>query len=120
MGGSIVVVSSSAGLATPGNGHYAASKHAIVALTNTLAIELGELAYNNLFILTGRHPDDRTGGNDSDVRQASGYARSSPMPLQPKGFMTRRDIRRRCLVTGDGLGAIRRAIRSRSIRAPWH
>ncbi|RFZ65755.1 putative NAD-dependent oxidoreductase [Mycobacterium marinum] len=42
-GGSIIVVSSSAGLkATPGNGHYAASKHGLVALTNTLAIELGE------------------------------------------------------------------------------
>jgi SDR family mycofactocin-dependent oxidoreductase len=42
-GGSIIVVSSSAGLkATPGNGHYAASKHGLVALTNTLALELGE------------------------------------------------------------------------------
>src|SRR6202012_2699530 len=41
-GGSIVIVSSVAGLkATPGNGHYAASKHGLVALTNTLAIELG-------------------------------------------------------------------------------
>lgn len=38
-----MVVSSSAGLkATPGNGHYSASKHGLVALTNTLAIELGE------------------------------------------------------------------------------
>lgn len=42
-GGSIIIVSSSAGLkATPGNGHYAASKHGLVALTNTLAIEAGE------------------------------------------------------------------------------
>ena len=42
-GGSIVVVSSSAGLkATPGNGHYSATKHGLVALTNALAIELGE------------------------------------------------------------------------------
>lgn len=42
-GGSIVVVSSVAGIrATPGNGHYAASKHGLTALTNTLAIELGE------------------------------------------------------------------------------
>lgn len=42
-GGSIVIVSSSAGLkATPGNGHYSASKHGLVALTNALAIELGE------------------------------------------------------------------------------
>ncbi|WNG88660.1 mycofactocin-coupled SDR family oxidoreductase [Mycobacterium sp. ITM-2016-00317] len=42
-GGSIVVVSSSAGLkATPGNAHYAASKHGLVALTNALALEAGE------------------------------------------------------------------------------
>lgn len=42
-GGSIIVVSSSAGTkATPGNAHYAASKHGLVALTNSLAIEAGE------------------------------------------------------------------------------
>ena len=42
-GGSIIIVSSSAGLkATPGNGHYSASKHGLVALTNALAIEVGE------------------------------------------------------------------------------
>ena len=42
-GGSIIIVSSSAGLkATPGNGHYAASKHGITALTNSLALEVGE------------------------------------------------------------------------------
>src|SRR5690625_1901758 len=42
-GGSIVIVSSSAGVkATPGNGHYAASKYGLVALTNTLALEVGE------------------------------------------------------------------------------
>lgn len=42
-GGSIVIVSSSAGLkATPGNGHYSASKHGLVALTNALALEVGE------------------------------------------------------------------------------
>ncbi|BBX94596.1 mycofactocin-coupled SDR family oxidoreductase [Mycolicibacterium boenickei] len=42
-GGSIIIVSSSAGVkATPGNGHYAASKHGLVALTNTLALEVGE------------------------------------------------------------------------------
>ncbi|EJZ10027.1 3-ketoacyl-(acyl-carrier-protein) reductase, partial [Mycolicibacterium fortuitum subsp. fortuitum DSM 46621 = ATCC 6841 = JCM 6387] len=41
--GSIIIVSSSAGVkATPGNGHYAASKHGLVALTNTLALEVGE------------------------------------------------------------------------------
>ena len=42
-GGSIIIVSSSAGTkATPGNGHYSASKHGLVALTNALAIEAGE------------------------------------------------------------------------------
>jgi SDR family mycofactocin-dependent oxidoreductase len=42
-GGSIIIVSSSAGLkATPGNGHYSASKHGLTALTNSLTIELGE------------------------------------------------------------------------------
>ena len=42
-GGSIIIVSSSAGTkATPGNGHYSASKHGLVALTNALAIEVGE------------------------------------------------------------------------------
>ncbi len=42
-GGSIIIVSSSAGLkATPGNGHYAAAKHGLTSMTNTLALELGE------------------------------------------------------------------------------
>jgi SDR family mycofactocin-dependent oxidoreductase len=42
-GGSIIVVSSSAGLkATPGNSHYAASKHGLDAITNSLALEVGE------------------------------------------------------------------------------
>ena len=42
-GGSIIIVSSSAGLkATPGNAHYGASKHGLVALTNALALEAGE------------------------------------------------------------------------------
>jgi SDR family mycofactocin-dependent oxidoreductase len=42
-GGSIIIVSSSAGLkATPGNGHYSATKHGLTAMTNTLALEAGE------------------------------------------------------------------------------
>jgi SDR family mycofactocin-dependent oxidoreductase len=42
-GGSVIIVSSSAGTkATPGNGHYSASKHGLVAITNALAIEVGE------------------------------------------------------------------------------
>ncbi len=42
-GGSIIIVSSSAGLkATPGNGHYSASKFGLVGLTNALSLEVGE------------------------------------------------------------------------------
>ena len=42
-GGSIIIVSSAGGIkATPGNAHYSASKHGLTALTNALAIELGE------------------------------------------------------------------------------
>jgi NAD(P)-dependent dehydrogenase (short-subunit alcohol dehydrogenase family) len=42
-GGSIIIVSSSTGIkATPGNGHYSASKHGLVGLTNALALEVGE------------------------------------------------------------------------------
>lgn len=42
-GGSIIIVSSAAGLkATPGNGHYSASKHGLVGLANALALEVGE------------------------------------------------------------------------------
>jgi NAD(P)-dependent dehydrogenase (short-subunit alcohol dehydrogenase family) len=38
-GGSIIVVSSTTGIkATPGNGHYSASKHGLVGLTNALAL----------------------------------------------------------------------------------
>ncbi|MBY0441150.1 MAG: mycofactocin-coupled SDR family oxidoreductase [Mycobacteriaceae bacterium] len=95
-GGSIVVVSSAAGLkATPGNGHYAAAKHGLVALTNTLALELGEfgIRVNSihpysvdtamielpvLVELFGKHPH---------------YLPSfPPMPLQPKGFITPNEV----------------------------
>src|SRR6202000_2314787 len=41
-GGSIVVVSSSAGLkATPGNGHYAASKHGLTGFDQHLGHQVG-------------------------------------------------------------------------------
>lgn len=44
-GGSIIIVSSAGGIkATPGNAHYSASKHGLTALTNSLAIELGEFS----------------------------------------------------------------------------
>jgi len=42
-GGSIVIVSSAAGVkASPGNGHYSASKFGLTAMTNSLALEAGE------------------------------------------------------------------------------
>ena len=41
--GSIIVVSSMTGLrALPGQSHYSASKHGVVGITNSLALELGE------------------------------------------------------------------------------
>src|ERR1044072_1096090 len=43
-GGSIITISSAAGVkAVPGCGHYCASKFGVVGLTNSLAVELGEL-----------------------------------------------------------------------------
>jgi NAD(P)-dependent dehydrogenase (short-subunit alcohol dehydrogenase family) len=42
-GGSIIIVSSSTGIkATPGNGHYSASKQGLIGLANALALEVGE------------------------------------------------------------------------------
>jgi len=42
-GGSIIIMSSSIAVeATPGNGHYSASKHALIGLTNALALEVGQ------------------------------------------------------------------------------
>ena len=56
-GGSIVIISSSAGLkATPGNGHYAASKHGLTSLTNTLAIELGSTGFGSTPSIRTRSP----------------------------------------------------------------
>jgi SDR family mycofactocin-dependent oxidoreductase len=110
-GGSIVVVSSSAGLkATPGNGHYAASKHGLVALTNTLAIELSEFGIRVNSIhpysvdtpmiepelmmeIFGKHPH---------------YIHSfGPMLLQPKGFMGSDEVSDVvAFLAGDGSGTL--------------
>ena len=71
-GGSIIIVSSSAGLkATPGNGHYSASKHGLVAITNALAIEVGEfgIRVNSIHPYSIEHADGRAGGDDGDLRQ---------------------------------------------------
>ena len=46
-GGKVVSTASTAGLVgTPGNGHYVASKHGVIGLTKTLALELAEYDVN--------------------------------------------------------------------------
>lgn len=95
-GGSIVVVSSSAGLkATPGNGHYSAAKHGLVGLTNALAIELGEFAIR----VNSIHPYsvDTAMVEPELMRQVFAehprYVHSfGPMLLQPNGFMAADEV----------------------------
>jgi SDR family mycofactocin-dependent oxidoreductase len=93
-GGSIIIVSSSAGLkATPGNGHYAASKHGLVGLTNSLALEVGEFGIR----VNSIHPYSiNTPMIEPDVMTAvfaehPGYLHSfAPMPMHPSDHGGRR------------------------------
>jgi SDR family mycofactocin-dependent oxidoreductase len=110
-GGSVVVVSSSAGLkATPGNGHYSASKHGLVALTNTLAIELSEFGIR----VNSIHPysvDTLMVEPDLMVqvfRKHPHYIHSfGPMPLQPNGFMAASEVSDVVAwLAGDGSGTL--------------
>jgi SDR family mycofactocin-dependent oxidoreductase len=110
-GGSIVVVSSSAGLkATPGNGHYAASKHGLVGLTNTLALELGEFGIR----VNSIHPYSvDTAMIEPDLMMQvfakhPHYVHSfGPMPLQPTGFMTPDEVSDVVVwLAGDGSGTL--------------
>ena len=91
-GGSIVVVSSAAGVkATPGNGHYAASKHGLTALTNTLAIELGEygIRVNSIHPYSIDSPMiEPEAMMEIFARHPSFVHSFPPMPLQPNGFMS--------------------------------
>jgi SDR family mycofactocin-dependent oxidoreductase len=67
-GGSIINISSAAGIkAVPGCGHYCASKFGVVALTNSLAIELGEFGIR----VNSVHPygTDTPMGNDTSMWQ---------------------------------------------------
>jgi hypothetical protein len=110
-GGSIVVVSSSAGLkATPGNGHYSASKHGLVGLTNALALELSEFGIR----VNSIHPYSvGTPMIDSDLMmqvfaEHPHYVHSfGPMPLQPSGFMTPDEVSDVVVwLAGDGSGTL--------------
>jgi len=110
-GGSIVVVSSSAGLkATPGNGHYSASKHGLTALTNTLAIEVGEygIRVNSIHPYSVDTPMVEPEVMMKIFAKHPGFVHSfPPMPLQPKGFMTADEVADVVVwLAGDGSGTV--------------
>lgn len=87
-GGSIIIVSSAAGLkATAGNGHYSASKHGLVGLTNALALEVGEygIRVNSIHPYAVETPMTGFEGMSDLLARYPSYLHSlSPMPLQPK------------------------------------
>ncbi|MDH6197909.1 SDR family mycofactocin-dependent oxidoreductase [Mycobacterium frederiksbergense] len=88
-GGSIIIVSSSAGLkATPGNGHYSASKHGLVALTNALALEVGEygIRVNSIHPYSIDTPMVEPEAMAAVFAKFPSYLHSfAPMPLHPVG-----------------------------------
>src|ERR1700761_565265 len=90
-GGSIIIVSSSTGIkATPGNGHYSASKHGLVGLTNALALEVGEygIRVNSIHPYAVKTPmSGFEGMSDILVRYPSYLYSLSPMPLQPPNIV---------------------------------
>jgi SDR family mycofactocin-dependent oxidoreductase len=95
-GGSIIVVSSSAGLkATPGNGHYAASKFGLTALTNSLAIELGEydIRVNSIHPYSIDTPMIEPEAMMEIFAKHPRFVHSfPPMPMQYKGFMAAEEV----------------------------
>lgn len=95
-GGSIVIVSSSAGLkATPGNGHYAASKFGLTALTNSLAIELGEygIRVNSIHPYSIDTPMVEPEAMMEIFAKHPRFVHSfPPMPMQYKGFMAAEEV----------------------------
>jgi SDR family mycofactocin-dependent oxidoreductase len=110
-GGSIVVVSSAAGVkATPGNGHYAATKYGLVGLTNSLALELGEfgIRVNSIHPYSVDTPMIETGALIELLGKHNSFAHSfPPMPLQPKGFMTPDEVSDVVAwLAGDGSGTL--------------
>jgi SDR family mycofactocin-dependent oxidoreductase len=86
-GGSIIIVSSSAGLkATPGNGHYAASKFGLVGLTNALALEVGEfgIRVNSIHPYSIQTPMIEPEAMAAIFTKYPQYLHSfAPMPLKP-------------------------------------
>lgn len=110
-GGSIVVVSSSAGVkATPGNGHYSASKHGLTALTNTLALELGEydIRVNSIHPYSIDTPMIEPEAMMEIFAKHPSFVHSfPPMPLQPNGFMSPDEVADVVVwLAGDGAGTV--------------
>jgi SDR family mycofactocin-dependent oxidoreductase len=110
-GGSVVVVSSSAGLkATPGNGHYSASKHGLVALTNSLAIELSEfgIRVNSIHPYSVDTPMIEPDLMMQVFAKHPHYVHSfGPMLLQPNGFMAASEVSDVVAwLAGDGSGTL--------------
>ncbi|WAC90800.1 mycofactocin-coupled SDR family oxidoreductase [Mycobacterium sp. Aquia_213] len=110
-GGSIVVVSSSAGLkATPGNGHYSASKFGLTALTNTLAIELGEygIRVNSIHPYSIDTPMIEPEAMMEIFAKHPRFVHSfPPMPMQYKGFMAAEEVSDVVAwLAGDGAGTV--------------
>ncbi len=95
-GGSIVIVSSSAGLkATPGNGHYSASKHGLVAMTNALAIELGEfgIRVNSIHPYSIETPMVEKKAMMDLFAKYPNYVHSfAPMPYQPVNHQSKKGL----------------------------
>lgn len=95
-GGSVVIVSSSAGLkATPGNGHYSAAKHGLVALTNSLALEAGEygIRVNSIHPYSVHTPMIEPEAMARIFAKHPSYLHSFPPALlEAKAFMTAEDV----------------------------
>ena len=110
-GGAIIVVSSSAGLkATPGNGHYSASKHGLTGLTNSLAIELSEfgIRVNSIHPYSVETPMIEPDLMMQVFAKHPHYIHSfGPMLLQPKGFMGAAEVSDVVAwLVGDGSGTL--------------
>jgi SDR family mycofactocin-dependent oxidoreductase len=119
-GGSIIIVSSSAGLkATPGNAHYSASKAGLVALTNALAIEVGEfgIRVNSIHPYSIDTPMVEKEAMMAIFAKYPQYLHSfAPMPLRPvnhegkrglQEFMTAEEVSDVVAwLAGDGSAAI--------------